>query len=63
MRGFNLNAVLAALCLFWAAAVSIAILHLGNRARPEPDFSLCPLCSRPVVPPSKVEWSLHPNSI
>jgi hypothetical protein len=61
MRGFSLNAVLAALCLFWAAAVSIAILHLGSRHRPEPDLSLCPLCSRPV-PPSQTEWQLHPET-
>lgn len=61
MRGVNLNAVLAALCLFWMAAVSIAILHLGSSNRQEPDLTLCPLCSRPVVP-SQTDWPLHPDT-
>jgi hypothetical protein len=61
MRGTSISAVLAALCLFWAAAVSIAILHLGTRQKPKSDLTLCPLCDQHVLIPRE-KWNLHPDT-
>lgn len=61
MRGWNLNAILAALCLFWAAAVSVAILYLGSLRGPKHDLTKCPLCDRPVLMP-RDKPQLHPDT-
>jgi hypothetical protein len=61
MKTARLNSVLAMLCLFWAAAVSIAIMWLGTGHRPSPDLTLCPLCDQPVLI-AREDWKLHPDT-
>lgn len=62
IAGFNLNAILAALCLVWMAVVSFAILHIGSGKRPEPNLTLCPLCDQPVLISRDGRWNLHPDT-
>jgi hypothetical protein len=62
MKKISLNAVLAALCLFWMAMVSLAILHLATRQHPKPDLTLCPLCDQPVLISRDGRWELHPDT-
>lgn len=61
----NKHKIPAALAFFIAwivvTVLFVSFVSLFRFLPPEPDFTLCPLCSRPV-PPSESNWPLHPNT-